>query len=43
MRRLAENDAKEIEKEFLTAKRHSIEVHYHSFLYKLKKELKKAT
>lgn len=43
MRRLAENDAKEIEKEFLAAKRHSIEVHYHSFLYKLKKELKKAT
>lgn len=42
MKRLAENDAKEIEKEFLAAKRHSIEVHYHSFLHKLKKELIKA-
>jgi hypothetical protein len=42
IRQLAENDANEISKEFLAAKRHTIEVHYHSFLQQLKKELNKS-
>lgn len=41
LKELAEKDAREISKEFLAAKRHTIEVHYHSFLGKLKKELGK--
>lgn len=41
IKELAEKDAREISKEFLAAKRHTIEVHYHSFLGKLKKELGK--
>ena len=38
---LAEKDANDISKEFLSAKRHTIEVHYQSFMNKLKKELRK--
>lgn len=41
MKLLAEEDSNEITKEFLAAKRHTIEVHYQSFLRKLKKELNK--
>ena len=33
---LAEKDANDISKEFLSAKRHTIEVHYQSFMNKLK-------
>jgi hypothetical protein len=42
LQKLAEQDAEDISKEFLAAKRHSIEVHFHSFLRKLKKELRKS-
>ena len=42
LKQLAEQDSNEITKEFLAAKRHTIEVHYHSFLRKLKKELDKS-
>ncbi|MEH0156176.1 NAD(P)-binding domain-containing protein [Limibacter armeniacum] len=41
IQKLAEKDADIIEKEFRKSKRHTIEVHYHAFLKKLKKEIPK--
>ncbi len=38
IKELAEKDADQIEKEFLARKRHSVEVHYHQYLRKLKKQ-----
>ncbi len=38
---LAEKDANQIEKEFLKRKRHTIEVHYHQYLRRLKKQIPK--
>ena len=38
---LAKREADEIEREFLKRKRHSVEVHYHDFVKKLKKEIPK--
>jgi hypothetical protein len=39
LRELAEQDADYIQREFIKSKRHTIEVHYHPFLRKLKKEI----
>ncbi len=39
IRQLAEQDADHIQREFIQSKRHTIEVHYHPFLRKLKKEI----
>lgn len=39
---LAAADSDQIEKEFASSKRHTIEVHYHPFLRRLLKELGKA-
>ncbi|RMF31131.1 MAG: monooxygenase [Bacteroidetes bacterium] len=41
LRELAEKEADEIARQFLPSKRHSIEVHYHPYLRKLKKLLPK--
>lgn len=41
IRTLAEQDADQIEKEFLKRKRHTVEVHYHQYLRKLKKQVPK--
>ncbi len=41
LRELAEQDADRIGKEFLKAKRHTIEVHYHPFLHRLQRQIPK--
>jgi len=38
---LAEKDADQIDREFLKRKRHTVEVHYHQYLRKLKKQIPK--
>ncbi len=41
LRQLAEADSDHIEREFTKSKRHTIEVHYHPFLQRLRRELSK--
>lgn len=41
LRALAESDSDHIEKDFTRSKRHTIEVHFHPFLRKLERELRK--
>ena len=43
IKHLAMQEAEEISKEFLKAKRHSLEVHYHPFIKKIIKEMPKGT
>jgi len=41
IRALAEKDADQIDKEFLKRKRHTVEVHYHQYLRRLRKQVPK--